>query len=807
MNRNTFLRVALRLVLCLAVMVGGHATQARHFKDTLSFRKKVDPKHEIVMSDSTLEELGIDSLLNKVEHIHNGLNDVINTNTIGYDTHDIDDNIAEVDSNLELIEQNVSIYNNVLDVKNLQMFQVLLESLHDRLSDWRSTLFGYDHQLLAMSSELTAYRNDTLLKEIMEDTVFTTEYATEINDVKEKMKIAKLSISSSQYDLKVRQVKVSNLYFETIDLQNRIHDMLRKISLKATGKEYAFIWDAGNDSLVVRREAGIIVKKSYVGQGKILGYYFKKSRLDLLFMLACATLFFVWVHLNFRTLARAGSELPRSFVFAVRFPVAPTLALMFCIAPFFDLHPPTAYVQIMELGLVLVLSVLLRKIWTKPLYRLWLATAMFFVLFSGMGLVLVPTPGFRWTLLALNVVSVVFGLVWLRQLRQEKMAFDRMVRLVSIVFIAFNLIAVVANMYGRLSVAKILSVTGIYGLTQIIGLTVFIRVMVEAVHLQTLVNKMKGGLMGKLNFRRIEKQITTLLVAVSAVICVIVCLVSLNLYNPAFDWILDVLTRQRKIGTTEFKIGNVLLFFGILYVSYLFQMGVGSLYGREESTWDPELKKNASRLAITRLLLLVGGFMLAVAASGLPMDKITIVLGALGVGIGLGLQTIVNNLVSGVILIFEQPFRIGDYIETGDKKGRVVDIGIRSSRILMEEGAEIIMPNADLLSGRVINWTLRNDHVRIEFPLLLAAGPKLEYVREVALAVLKQAEHVIMAAAPEILLVGMTEETMVLSITVWIDDVHRTQNMQSELLEGIYKALDEKGIKLASCFPHLDIQI
>ena len=87
----------------MAIMVGANAAQARHFRDTLSFRKKVDPGHEIVMSDSTLEELGIDSLLNKVEHIHNGLNDILNTNAIGYDTHDIDDNMAEVDSNLELI--------------------------------------------------------------------------------------------------------------------------------------------------------------------------------------------------------------------------------------------------------------------------------------------------------------------------------------------------------------------------------------------------------------------------------------------------------------------------------------------------------------------------------------------------------------------------------------------------------------------------------------------------------------------------------------------------------------------------------
>ncbi len=87
-----------------------------------------------------------------------------------------------------------------------------------------------------------------------------------------------------------------------------------------------------------------------------------------------------------------------------------------------------------------------------------------------------------------------------------------------------------------------------------------------------------------------------------------------------------------------------------------------------------------------RLILIILGFMLAIAASGLPVDKITIVLGALGVGIGLGLQTIVNNLVSGIILIFEQPFGIGDYIELNGKKGVVRDIGIRSSGLVTAEG-------------------------------------------------------------------------------------------------------------------------
>ena len=178
------------------------------------------------------------------------------------------------------------------------------------------------------------------------------------------------------------------------------------------------------------------------------------------------------------------------------------------------------------------------------------------------------------------------------------------------------------------------------------------------------------------------------------------------------------------------------------------------------------------------------------------MDKITIVLGALGVGIGLGLQTIVNNLVSGVILIFEQPFRIGDFIELGDKKGRVLDIGIRSSKIVMEEGAELIMPNADLLSGRVINWTLRNDNVRVELPISIVPGHSFEEVRATIMEALQENEHVVMETPPEILLLSVNDKTMSINVQVWINDVHKLQSIKSELLNVIYSGFAAKDIKV-----------
>ncbi len=116
------------------------------------------------------------------------------------------------------------------------------------------------------------------------------------------------------------------------------------------------------------------------------------------------------------------------------------------------------------------------------------------------------------------------------------------------------------------------------------------------------------------------------------------------------------------------------------------------------------------------------------AASGVPVDKITIVLGALGVGIGLGLQNIVNNFVSGIILIFDRPLQIGDVVEVGSHTGRVQEIGLRSSTLLTNDGAEVIIPNGDILSGQIVNWTLTNNQRRLVMELTVNGSNDMEHV-------------------------------------------------------------------------------
>ncbi|HXS38295.1 MAG TPA: mechanosensitive ion channel domain-containing protein, partial [Flavipsychrobacter sp.] len=748
-------------------------------------------------ADSTLDEISVDSLLGKVENVHTTLNKINSITDHGYDTRDIEDDLPDVDSNIKIISDNITLYYQVLDVKNLQMFQVLLDNIEDQLGDWRTSLSSYDKDLQNMGEQMNRFKKDSSLRSIFKDSIFIQLYSDELNDLRLKWRQATKSTAASLARINQLQADVSNQYFKVIDLQNQIKELLRRLSIKSIGKEYDYLWEI-KPQTAEEKQMNESVRKSYRGQRKILRYYFRQNWDDRAIMIILGIIFFGWVFNNFRRIKRYDtSKLPTlNFRYIKAFPLLSTLVVLFSITPFFDIHPPSAYVEMMQFLLVISLTLLLWRNWPKKLFFYWLIIAVLYVVSSVTSLIITPGIGFRIWLLALDVVSVVFGFFFLIRLKRELSLLPKMVAPITVIYILLNIAAVVCNMFGRLSLAKIFSITAIYGLTQIIGLAIFIQVVTEAFSLQTVVTKLKGGLAARLHFDDIQKGLTNLLRLAAIFIWIVVFSISLNIYNELYKVADFALTKPRKIGNISFEIGNVLLFFVIIYVSNLLQKGIGSLYETTGNHLVPVVEKKGSRLMMTRLILLLIGFLLAVAASGLPIDKITILLGALGVGIGLGLQSIVNNLVSGIILIFERPFEIGDFIELDNKKGRVRNIGIRSSKLITDDGAEIILPNADLLSGRVVNWTLRDDNVRLEFQLNIQNGPEAENVQQIIAEALKQSEYVLKEVPPEIAVLNITGATINLDVLVWVNDIRKTLAIKSELLMRIHKALAEHNIKI-----------
>jgi potassium efflux system protein len=201
-------------------------------------------------------------------------------------------------------------------------------------------------------------------------------------------------------------------------------------------------------------------------------------------------------------------------------------------------------------------------------------------------------------------------------------------------------------------------------------------------------------------------------------------------------------------------------------------------------------------MLLIRLAIWTVGFLIAVAAAGIPIDRLSIMLGALGVGIGFGLQNIVNNLVSGIILAFERPIQIGDQIEIGNKSGVVKEIGVRSSKIHNAEGADIIVPNGDLLSQHLINWTMQDRSKRVEFIIGVPYSSDLDSVILLIKETLKKNENILPVPEPVVIVQDFGEYAISVRTLLWVGDLAVGGGVRSAAMIDVKKALAAAGIQL-----------
>ena len=199
--------------------------------------------------------------------------------------------------------------------------------------------------------------------------------------------------------------------------------------------------------------------------------------------------------------------------------------------------------------------------------------------------------------------------------------------------------------------------------------------------------------------------------------------------------------------------------------------------------------------AVIRYCLITAGVLLAMAAMGIDFTKVTLLAGAIGVGVGLGLQGVVNNFVSGLILLVERPISAGDAVEVGDSSGVVRSIGVRASMIRTPEGAEVIVPNADLISKPVTNWTLKDRSRRIEIDVAVARETQADTVIRLLETAAADVHGISAKPPPRARLTKLGADTTY-RLYAWIDDVDRSGEVQSALRMSIAKRFSEARIEL-----------
>jgi len=211
----------------------------------------------------------------------------------------------------------------------------------------------------------------------------------------------------------------------------------------------------------------------------------------------------------------------------------------------------------------------------------------------------------------------------------------------------------------------------------------------------------------------------------------------------------------------------------------------------------------ASRLIYYVLVTI--GVAFALTAAGFEVGHVALLASALGIGIGFGLQDIVNNFVSGIILAFERPIQVGDMIEVGQLTGRVREIGLRASKIRTWEGAEVIVPNASLISGQVINWTLSDRFRRMDVAVGVAYGSDLKQVVEILENVAEEAPDILNYPKSQALFQGFGESSLDFILRFWTPEAEEGPRVLSDVSIAINDALRAAGIEIP--FPQRDLHL
>jgi potassium efflux system protein len=263
---------------------------------------------------------------------------------------------------------------------------------------------------------------------------------------------------------------------------------------------------------------------------------------------------------------------------------------------------------------------------------------------------------------------------------------------------------------------------------------------------------------------------------------------------------------QAHIGTWSISLGEIFTFVVALWLGMTAARAMRALL-RDDVLTRIELPRGmpdaVSKLAYYVVAAL--GFLFAIGAAGIDLGKLTLLVGALGIGIGFGLQTIVNNFISGLILLFERPIQIGDTIEVGGLLGTVQAIGIRASTVRTFDGAEVIVPNADLISTQVTNWTLSDRLRRIETPIGVAYGSDPANVLSILQGVAERNPKVLTNPTPMVLFVGFGDSSLNFALRAWTADFDTWLQVRSDLYTEIYAALAAAGIEIP--FPQRDLHL
>ena len=688
-----------------------------------------------------------------------------------------------------------------LSTRKLQELGLKLNTLLDKLNSWdnklaeRSKMLEEDGKQLEEMTALWQLTSESAIVEEAPDAIRERVISTldKIKDIRtillEDMKVT----LTFRDQISEQQLVITKLIGLINDIaQSQTHLLVR---------DNLPLWKAIQDGEDIMN-FGIQIRDSSVHSIRMNMKYFRSNveRLSLhiiIFAVLWGFLIYFYKSNKRNQLFDEADESLKASTFFLSYPFSTALLISIFFSIWLYTNAPLSINELLSLLLLIPVLRLVRAIVTSELCKFFYFLSGLFVLVVLEDIVGDYILLQRLLLFLITVTAITLFALWLRPGSPIYQIKSRLSYKLTLSFSIFMLtlltFSLVTNLIGIFPIGHVL----VSGMMEIIYFSIAIYVIAKVLDvLVALLIRMRSTQtfhVVQTNARQIERKTIFIIHVFIYFVWIRMVLRTYGLYQSTWDWFSEIVDNKWTLGTIEISLGAVFSFIIILVIAFTLARIVQAILATEIFARLRLPRGVPGAISTLARYTIIGfGFFLAISAIGVNLGKFGLLAGAMGVGLGFGLRNIIENFVSGLIIIFERPIEIGDTVEVGNVFGNVERIGIRSSTVQTFDGSEVIVPNGSLISNDVTNWTLSDRRRRIELPVKVAFGHDPHKVLELLLKVAGEHSGVLDSPEPQAFFNGFGDNYLDFTLYYWVSD--NILQIKSEVALGVHDAINSAGI-------------
>lgn len=728
-------------------------------------------------------------------------------------TQDVEQNLPALTGEINArLEETGEVIEGATSLDTLRSFDADWRTLTRRLPGWTSDL-----ALRARKLDGDLRRLDEL-NERWQKTLQELGAAEAPPEILARIQAILANIADTRRQIDAEQKRVVALQNRVVEQQDRVDEAINSIR---TARESLVgqllvqdsppiwstnLWSQGDGAQTIRDS----LQTQLAGLNAFAARNKDKLIIHILIFAALAgTLFYL--RGRARPLVEANPELKSS---AVIFYLPISTALVLAILFSSRIYPQTPQILSALFGAIVLVPtvIILRKLVEPELYPLLYSLVVFFLV-DQLRVIADAVPNVVRPLFLAEMLAACLFFFWFYRTRSaadeesEKVRgrVFRIVRVAALVFVPFFAAAFLANVFGYANLSRLIGDAVLRSSYVAIILYAVVRIVDGLIAFALRFRPLNLLRMAHTHAPTIQEKARKVIRFVAFVFWVLTTLEFFTLREAVVGRIKAVLTTEMNVGSLSISLGDVLLFIGLVWAAFLVSRFVR--FALEEDVFPRLSLAHGIPYAISTILnyvILLAGFFFAVGAAGFDLTRFTVLVGAFGVGIGFGLQNIFNNFVSGLILLFERPVKIGDEIKIEEASGVVRRIGIRASVIRQWDNSEIIVPNSKLISENVQNWTRMIRSKRgVEIPVSVAHGTDTALVTELLTRVAKAHPLIAEKPEPQVLLNDFGPLALNFKLRAWVTDFTKITQIASELGMSVSRTLAENKIAVPQVNPNI----